>query len=102
MPSSHAKQQVLSDHRPHRNIEMLEKIGFDWNPRRLSRLGDASSSGALGGDGSGAASGDEDGTMEDWMFDIESVDAAIAAIRTAGGRGARWRRSAAAANLCTF
>lgn len=52
----------------------------------LSRLGDASSSGALGGDGSGAASGDEDGTMEDWMFDIESVDAAIAAGATAASK----------------
>ena len=52
----------------------------------LSRLGDASSSGALGGNWSGAASGDEDGTMEDWMFDIESVDAAIAAGATAASK----------------
>ena len=54
----------------------------------LSRLGDSSISGALSIDGSGAASGDEDGTMEDWMFDIESVDAAIAAGATAASKAA--------------
>jgi hypothetical protein len=56
-------------------------------PSSLSRLGNASSKGALATGGTRSGGADND-MMEDWMFDIESVDAAIAAGATAANKAA--------------